>query len=173
MKKTVHTLILAASVTALLGGGVTPAAAGETGTAGTYNNVRLAKVWGTPKGKDVCISNDGKKNSGAVLVIRRCGSGSEQRWTLKGNSRGLYTIKNKKSAKCMGVTSKASGTQVKQYGCSPSSTKQQWALHASKILNKWSGTAITAETSKSGRKLTITKWNNSTSKRVKQEWGLK
>ncbi len=173
MKKTARTLVLAASATAILGGGVTPAVAAEPGTTGSYTNVRLAKVWGTPPGKDVCISNDGKKNSGAVLVIRRCGSGAEQRWTLKGDSRGLYTIKNKKSAKCMGVTSKASGTQVKQYGCSSSSTKQRWALQGSKIINKWSGKALTAESSSSGRKLTITKYNESNSKRIKQEWGLK
>ncbi|MFE2290749.1 hypothetical protein [Streptomyces sp. NPDC059452] len=47
MKKAARTFVLAASATALLGAGTTPAVAGDAGTIGSYTNVRLAKVWGT------------------------------------------------------------------------------------------------------------------------------
>ncbi|MET9535341.1 RICIN domain-containing protein [Streptomyces sp. NPDC006649] len=166
MNKTVCTLVLAGAATAVLTAGAAPAIAAEAATTGSYTNVRLAKVWGTPKGKDQCIST-----SGTTLLLRGCGKGSEQRWTLKG-SKGLYTIKNKKSGKCAGVASTKSGTVVKQYRCSSSKT-QKWALSGSTIISKSSGKALTAESSKSGQKLTITARGNSNSKRIKQEWGTK
>ncbi|MCX4549889.1 RICIN domain-containing protein [Streptomyces sp. NBC_01387] len=167
MNKTARMLVLAGAATAVLTAGAAPAIAGEARTTGSYTNVRLAKVWGTPKGKDQCIST-----SGSVLVLRGCGKGSEQRWTLKG-SKGLYTMKNKKSGKCAGVASTKSGTVVKQYSCNGSSKNQKWVLSGSTIISKPSGKALTAETSKSGRKLTITTRGSSNSKRIKQEWGTK
>jgi hypothetical protein len=169
---TARTLVLA-GVAAVLTMGATPAVAGETGTTGNYANVRLVKVWGTPKGRDLCVSSEGRTANGTALVLRRCGKGSEQRWTLKGDSKDVYTIKNRKSGMCAVVASTKSGTVVKQYACKGSSHTQQWVLSASKIINKWSGKAVTAEAAKSGQKLTITKWDSSTSKQVKQEWGTR
>lgn len=178
MQKSARILVLSGVAVAALGASAAaPAAAavntsplGSPKVSSPYDNVRLVKVWGTKPGKDVCITMGGSKKSGAVAKIARCSKNSTQRWTLKGSG-GTYSVRNKHSGKCLSVAGKKSGTAVRQRTCSGKSKPQRWVLSGSKIINKWANKAITAETSTPGRKLTITKYNDSKSKRVKQEWG--
>lgn len=72
------------------------------------------------------------------------------------------------------MTAKKSGTVLRQYKCNNSS-QQKWALGGSKVHSVYAGSSMvfSANTSKSGQQLTITKSGVSNSARVKQEWGLK
>ncbi|MGP3980642.1 RICIN domain-containing protein [Streptomyces sp. KR80] len=170
MRKAMSTLVVAGAALAAVGAGVAPAQAGAQ--ADPYANTHLVKVWGTKPGKGVYITMGDSTKSGAVAKIARCSMKSTtQIWTLKYKTAdGITTIKNKKSGNCLGVASKKSGTKVKLYKCN-GSKQQQWALGGNKIYSKYagSGLVITAETSKSGQALTITKAGESNSKRIKQE----
>jgi Ricin-type beta-trefoil lectin domain len=170
MLKAVRALVLFSATTTVIAGSVIPASAapvrGEV--TGRYSNVRLEKVWG-PHG--ICLSMNGKTANKAAVVQKKCASGADQKWTLKANSAGVYTVKNKKSAKCLGVSARSSGTVVTQRSCNASSKRQQWHLSGSTIISRWAGKCLTEAGSKLGRKATITACGDSNAKRVAQEWG--
>ncbi|WP_427921446.1 RICIN domain-containing protein [Streptomyces sp. cg40] len=170
MHKGTRAVMLAGATTTLFAAFVVPASAasGANVTPSAYTNVRLEKVWG-PTG--ICLSMNGKTTNSAPAVQKKCTSGSDQKWTLKGTSAGVYTIKNKKSAKCLGVSSTAAGTVVTQRACNASSKTQQWVLSESKIHSKWANKCLTEAGSTLGQKATITACGNTTAKRKAQEWG--
>ncbi|MER7107936.1 RICIN domain-containing protein [Streptomyces sp. NPDC000229] len=172
MRKATKGLVLAGAATAMLAGTVAPATAATAGAAkatSPYANVRLEKVWGKI---GMCLSMDGSTKNNAVLKLRGCSKNdASQRWTLSG-SKGVYTIKNRKSGKCLGVSSTKSGTQVTQRSCNAKSSTQQWTLGGSKIISKWAGKVITANNDASGTKIVISQYDKSTAGRKKQEWGL-
>ncbi|MFH8285232.1 RICIN domain-containing protein [Streptomyces antibioticus] len=170
MLKTTKVLVLAGAAATMIAASALPAGAAPTAdvTASAYNNVRLEKVWG-PTG--ICLSMNGKTANNAPVVQKKCTSGSDQKWTLKGTSAGIYTIKNKKSAKCLGISATSSGTVVTQRPCNASSKTQQWYLANSKIHSKWAKKCLTEAGSTLGQKATITACGESTAKRKAQEWG--
>ncbi|MFJ2610226.1 RICIN domain-containing protein [Streptomyces sp. NPDC091279] len=171
MLKTAKVLMLAGAATTMLAVSALPANAVSAGnaTASAYTNVRLEKVWG-PTG--ICLSMNGKTTANAPVVQKKCTSGTDQRWTLSGTSAGIYTIKNKKSAKCLGISGTANGTVVTQRTCVPSSKTQQWYLADSKIHSKWAKKCLTEAGSTLGQKATITPCGQTTAKRKAQEWGI-
>ncbi|WP_172639297.1 RICIN domain-containing protein [Streptomyces tailanensis] len=174
MQKSVRALVIAsAAAAAVTAGALAPANAAETG-ANAYNNVRLVKVWGNIGGKDICMTMAGKTNNNAPAKIAKCGGNSTQKWTLKrlSSTSQFFTVKNTKSKKCLGVSKKTNGTVVTQRPCKASDKKQHWALGGSLIISRYAGNkAITAEKNKNGLNLTISTYNDSNSKRAKQEWG--
>lgn len=168
---TIRVLMLAGAA-ATIAALCVPAAGAVSGgpeTAGAYDDVRLEKVWG-PTG--ICLSMKGRTARGAPVVQDRCGSGADQKWTLKGTSAGVYTIRNKKSAKCLGVSGTGSGTVVTQRACDASSRTQQWYLASSRIHSRWAGKCLTEVGSTLGRKAVISACGESTAKRKAQEWGV-
>ncbi|WP_432031607.1 RICIN domain-containing protein [Streptomyces antibioticus] len=171
MLKTAKVLVLAGAAATMIAASALPAGAAPVAdvTASAYNNVRLEKVWG-PRG--ICLSMNGKTAYNAPVVQKKCTSGSDQKWTLKGTSAGIYTIKNKKSAKCLGISATSSGTVVTQRPCNASSKTQQWYLAGSKIHSKWAKKCLTEAGSTLGQKATITACGESTAKRKAQEWGI-
>ncbi|MFJ9542604.1 RICIN domain-containing protein [Streptomyces sp. NPDC101225] len=173
MHKAGKALALVGASAALVGSAVAPSMAAAQ-RSDPYTNTHLVKVWGTRPGHDVCISVGSREK--AAAVIAGCNMHSKyQMWTLKHQyAGGVTTIKNTKTGKCLGVTAKRSGTVVRQYKCN-GSKQQKWALGGSKVHSVYAGYSmvISANTSRSGQQLTITKSGESNSARIKQEWGLK
>ncbi|WP_329527099.1 RICIN domain-containing protein [Streptomyces sp. NBC_01462] len=177
MREAIRGLVIAGAVAAAAAATVAPAtavtAAATTAksaavrSAAAYTNVRLEKVWG-PTGR--CLSMKGSTGTGAQLTLQKCNADSTQKWTLKGNSSGVYTIKNKKSGKCLSIRSSAAGTRVTQHPCNASAKSQQWVLGSSRIISKQANKVITAKSSDANTYPVIDKY--SSAKRKQQEWGL-
>lgn len=171
MLKTAKVLMLAGAATSMFAASALPASAVTTdghSARAAFTNVRLEKVWG-PAG--ICLSMNGKTTQNSPLVQKKCTTGADQKWTLKGTSAGVYTIKNKKSGKCLGISSAAENTAITQRTCNSRSKTQQWYLGDSKIHSKWSKKCLTEVGSTIGKKATVTTCGESTAKRKAQEWG--
>ena len=176
MQKTVKALVLAGAGVGLVAGSVSPAVAASTGATGTHKNVQIAKVWGTKPGKDMCWTSEK-----GGLVLRGCGKKAKtptQVWTVQYVKRSgndfIHTIRNKKSGKCLGVTSKRSGTAIKQYKCNSKNKGQQWDVQSSRFLSLYArGQVIAAPKSTAGTKMVLNKLNTSGAGDLRQEWGTK
>lgn len=167
LQRSIRALVVTgAAAAAVTVGAVAPASAASAG-ATAYNNVSLVKVWGGIGGKDACMSMAESKASNAALKLAKCNGTATQKWTLKG-SNGVYTVKNKKSAKCLAVNKKTNGTVVIQRPCKASDKRQQWALSGSKIISRYASKAITVPKDKAGVKLVV-----GSGVRSQQEWGTR
>ncbi|MDX2527619.1 RICIN domain-containing protein [Streptomyces europaeiscabiei] len=180
MKNAVKGLVLAGAAGALLAGGALPASAAGAGAQDKvpkgYGNVRLEKVFGT---YGMCLSMDNSKANKADLKLRKCAKkATTQRWDLvwindnKPNQARIFVIKNKHSKKCLYVRSAKTKTQVEQTSCNTKSKAQQWTFAGSTIKNVSAKKVLTAASSSSGQKITITPVDGSNKGRAKQEWGL-
>ncbi|MFK4223660.1 RICIN domain-containing protein [Streptomyces sp. NPDC019890] len=160
MHKAARALVLTGAAVSMFAVSAAPANAGTA----AYTNVRLQKVWSA---KNLCLSVNGKTGNNAPVMQSRCSTAADQKWTLKGNSQGVYTIKNKRSGKCMGISSTSNGAAITQRPCNASTKTQQWVLSGSRIISKWAGKCLISRNDTSGTKSVISKCGN----RKAEEWG--
>lgn len=176
MRKTMRALVVSGAVAGVLAGVAGPAGAAPAAS-DPYKNTGLTKVYGKI---GMCISMDNSKSNKANAKLRGCNkSATTERWNLLWvNSNApaqqpRYVIQNRKSGKCLYPASHKSGAQVRQLTCNKKSKTQQWTLDDRRIYSYGSGgMVISAQSDKSGTKLTLMKHSNTTKYLVKQAFAL-
>lgn len=176
MKKTMKAVLVSGTAVVVLGGAAAPS--GAAAAAGDpYKNTGLTKVYGKV---GLCFSLDNSKKNKATLKLRKCSKKSKgQRWNLLWINSGSpaqqprYVIQNRESGKCLYSKSKKSGAAVRQYTCNKKSKSQWWLLDDRRIYSYGSGGRVmSAQSDRSGTKITLMKRSNKKSNLKKQAFAL-